>query len=178
MVFSMKLSLSLTSLGLTLLLGTQVAYADIITAKVIHKVAVYREVRIETPRQECRDVEVNKHEGPSTAASVTGTVIGGVLGGVLGHQVGGGRGKDIATAVGAVAGAAGGHEVVDRADSSDRVVHEQQCTKVIDSHTERQLDGYDLDYKLGGKVYHTHAPYDPGSTIPVEVTVTPRFDNR
>lgn len=40
-----------------------------------------------------------------------GTVIGGVVGGVLGHQVGGGTGKDIATAAGVVGGAVVGHEI-------------------------------------------------------------------
>jgi len=40
-----------------------------------------------------------------------GTVIGGVVGGVLGHQVGGGTGKDVATAAGVVGGAVIGHEI-------------------------------------------------------------------
>ncbi|MCW8974910.1 MAG: glycine zipper 2TM domain-containing protein [Sedimenticola sp.] len=40
-----------------------------------------------------------------------GTIIGGVIGGVLGHQVGGGTGKDIATAAGVVGGAVVGHEL-------------------------------------------------------------------
>lgn len=39
-------------------------------------------------------------------SSVGGKVAGAVLGGVLGHQVGGGGGKDVATAVGVVAGSA------------------------------------------------------------------------
>lgn len=39
-----------------------------------------------------------------------GAVTGGVLGGVLGHQVGGGRGKDIATVAGAAGGAYVGHQ--------------------------------------------------------------------
>ena len=153
------------------------AFADPTYAKVIRKVPVYREVKIEEPRQECRQVQANKHEGPSTTESVAGTVIGGVLGGVLGHQVGGGRGKDLATAVGAVAGAAAGHEVANREGSSDHVVTKEECTKVVDSHVERRPDGFDIDYRYGGTTYHTHAPYDPGSRIPVAVTVTPQFDN-
>ena len=39
-----------------------------------------------------------------------GAVAGGVLGGVLGHQVGGGRGKDVATVAGAAGGAYVGHQ--------------------------------------------------------------------
>src|SRR5216683_3155350 len=37
--------------------------------------------------------------------NVPGAVVGAIVGGVLGHQVGGGRGRDVATAGGAVAGA-------------------------------------------------------------------------
>src|SRR5262245_39806246 len=53
----------------------------------------------------CRDcgvvqsVREIKQQGEGTGA---GAVVGGVVGGVLGHQVGGGRGKDVATAVGVV----------------------------------------------------------------------------
>ena len=43
--------------------------------------------------------------------SGAGAVLGGVLGGVLGHQVGGGRGKDLATVAGAVGGAVLGNTV-------------------------------------------------------------------
>jgi len=52
-----------------------------------------------------REVEV-KGEGTGL-----GAVAGGVLGGVLGHQVGNGRGKDVATVLGAAGGAYAGHQV-------------------------------------------------------------------
>ena len=50
-----------------------------------------------------------------------GTVIGGVVGGVLGHQVGGGTGKDIATAAGVVGGAVVGHEIDKRNQQQQNV---------------------------------------------------------
>jgi outer membrane lipoprotein SlyB len=43
--------------------------------------------------------------------SGAGAVLGGLLGGVLGHQVGGGRGKDVATVAGAVGGAVLGNQI-------------------------------------------------------------------
>jgi outer membrane lipoprotein SlyB len=43
--------------------------------------------------------------------SGAGAVIGGIVGGVLGHQVGGGRGKDVATVAGALGGAVAGNEI-------------------------------------------------------------------
>jgi outer membrane lipoprotein SlyB len=52
--------------------------------------------------------------------SGAGAVIGGIVGGVLGHQVGGGRGKDLATAAGAIGGAVAGNEIE---KSNKRTVH-------------------------------------------------------
>lgn len=43
-----------------------------------------------------------------------GAVAGGVVGGVLGNQVGGGRGKKLATVAGVVGGAMVGHEIEQR----------------------------------------------------------------
>ena len=47
-------------------------------------------------------------QGESSGA---GAVIGGVVGGVAGHQVGGGRGKDVATVAGVLGGALIGNEI-------------------------------------------------------------------
>jgi len=50
----------------------------------------------------------NVQQGQGSGA---GAVIGGVLGGVLGNQVGGGRGRDVATVAGAVGGAVLGNTI-------------------------------------------------------------------
>jgi outer membrane lipoprotein SlyB len=47
-----------------------------------------------------------------------GVVGGAVVGGVIGHQIGGGRGKDLATVAGAVGGAVAGNEIEKRAKST------------------------------------------------------------
>lgn len=47
-----------------------------------------------------------------------GAIAGGVVGGVLGHQVGGGRGRDLATVAGVAGGALAGHEIEKRTKSS------------------------------------------------------------
>lgn len=49
-----------------------------------------------------------------------GIVGGAVVGGLLGNQVGGGRGKDVATVAGAVGGAVAGNEIEKRAGSTRR----------------------------------------------------------
>lgn len=53
-------------------------------------------------------VRVVDQKGESTPL---GMIAGGVAGAVLGHQVGGGRGKDVATIAGAAGGAYAGHKV-------------------------------------------------------------------
>ena len=53
------------------------------------------------------DVKTITVKGEGSGA---GLVAGGVIGGVLGHQIGGGRGKDAATVVGAAGGAYAGHQ--------------------------------------------------------------------
>ena len=54
------------------------------------------------------DIQPVTTEGDTSGA---GAVIGAVVGGLLGNQVGGGSGKDAATAIGAVGGALAGNEV-------------------------------------------------------------------
>lgn len=61
-------------------------------------------------RTVCEDVPV-KQINSSDTHRVAGTAIGAVAGGVLGNQVGGGKGKTLATVGGAVAGGVVGNQV-------------------------------------------------------------------
>lgn len=60
----------------------------------------------------CHKVEVRKNS--SDPNRVTGTAVGAVVGGLLGNQVGGGKGRTLATVGGAVAGGATGRYVQGR----------------------------------------------------------------
>ena len=86
----------------------------------------------------CRDcgvvlsVREIKQQGEGTGA---GAVVGGVVGGVLGHQVGGGRGKDVATAVGVVGGAVAGHHI----EKNVRATSSYQIEVQMDDGTLRKL---------------------------------------
>lgn len=55
---------------------------------------------VTTYQQQCQQVAVQRSSGGNTA----GGVLGAIAGAALGNQVGGGSGKDIATAAGAVIG--------------------------------------------------------------------------
>jgi uncharacterized protein YcfJ len=82
-----------------------------------------------TSHQECSQEKVvtNKEWG---ARSVVGTLLGGAAGGALGHQIGGGHGKDAATAVGAVGGAYVGHEVANKNFPDQQVSYREHCRTV------------------------------------------------
>ena len=68
-------------------------------------------------------------------ASGVGAIAGGVIGGVLGHQVGGGRGKDLATVAGAAGGAYAGHQ----AEKNMKSVTEYQVAVKLDDGTTRKI---------------------------------------
>lgn len=61
-------------------------------------------------RTVCEDVPV-KQVNSSDTHRVAGTAIGAVAGGLVGHQIGGGKGKTLATVGGAVAGGVVGNQV-------------------------------------------------------------------
>ena len=65
-------------------------YAEVLSAKKVTE-------KIRTPREVCREV-AETHQAPVKDQNrIAGTAIGAVLGGVLGNQVGGGKGKTLAT---------------------------------------------------------------------------------
>ncbi|MEO6967727.1 MAG: glycine zipper 2TM domain-containing protein, partial [Rhodanobacteraceae bacterium] len=66
------------------------------------------------PHQVCGDQTVVHREPYRDQHQIGGTAIGAVAGALLGHQIGGGKGKDLATVGGAVAGGFAGHEIQKR----------------------------------------------------------------
>ena len=78
-----------------------------------------------------------------------GAVAGGVLGGVLGNQVGGGRGKDVATVAGAAGGAYAGHQVEKNAKSKTQY---QVIVKLGSGESRTFTYGAATAYKVGDKI--------------------------
>jgi uncharacterized protein YcfJ len=94
------------------------------------------------------DVKTVKKQGEGSGA---GAVIGGVAGGVLGHQVGGGRGKDVATVGGALGGAYVGHQVEKESKSTtSHVVVVRMDAKNVPDRTFTYANP--TSYKVGDKV--------------------------
>ena len=59
----------------------------------------------------CHNEVVYRYREVKDPHRVTGTAIGAVAGGLIGNQIGGGKGKDLATIGGAVAGGIAGHKI-------------------------------------------------------------------
>lgn len=102
--------------------------------------------------------------------NVPGAIAGAVIGGLLGHQIGGGRGRDVATAGGVVAGAAIGANVGrDGAQVYSRDV--QRCRTV---HREERPAYWDVTYHFRGRLHRAQFGAPPGPTIVVDTDGVPQ----
>jgi ZIP family zinc transporter len=124
----------------------------------VHAVMGNTEQRCWVERQQVQD------SGRSTA----GTLAGAVIGGILGHQVGSGTGRDVATAAGAIGGAALGSNMAGRGGSYGQDV--QRCANVPSS----RPDYYDVTYNYRGIQHRIQMASDPGQSILVNRNGEPR----
>lgn len=121
------------------------------------------------PEQRCwvEREHVVRERGPN----VPGAIIGGVVGGVLGHQIGSGSGNDVATAIGAIGGAAIGANV-DRHGGRVYAQDVQRCETVPGS---AQPAYWDVTYVFRGQQHRAQLSVAPGATITVNRRGEPRM---
>ncbi|HET9977221.1 MAG TPA: beta/gamma crystallin-related protein [Burkholderiaceae bacterium] len=105
-----------------------------------------------------------------SGTNVPGALLGAVIGGVLGHQVGGGSGKDVATGIGVVAGAAiGGNSGRGQQQTTTQDV--QRCTSA--PHAARPTY-WDVTYNFRGTDHRVQMTTPPGATVTVNERGEPR----
>lgn len=104
--------------------------------------------------------------------NVGGAIVGGVIGGILGHQVGGGRGKDIATAGGAVAGAIIGSNVAN--DRYGNPVGTRDVQRCANTPASSEPAYWDVSYQFRGVTHHVQMSSPPGRTVTVTGDGEPR----
>jgi uncharacterized protein YcfJ len=114
---------------------------------------------------------------PPQEHSVVGAVIGGVAGGLLGSRFGAGNGRVATAAVGAGVGAIAGDRIGAQSQSSGPSAYTtttpvQRCQQV--DHYDTRTTGYMVVYEYDGQRYSTRLPYNPGSQMRVNVSVTPQ----
>lgn len=103
-------------------------------------------------------------------ANVPGAIIGGVLGGVLGHQIGGGRGNDFATAIGAIGGVAIGANV-----GRGGQTYAQDIRRCGTASGSGQPAYWDVTYVFRGRTHRAQLAASPGATITVNGRGEPRI---
>src|SRR6185437_1231176 len=116
------------------------------------------------PRQVCRDEQVAVPETYKDQHQIGGAVVGGLVGALAGHQVGGGKGKTLATVGGAAAGAFAGHEIQKKhqENNASKMETRNVCHTVTDKSTTTKTVGYDVTYTLNGQAGHIRMDHNPG----------------
>lgn len=122
-----------------------------------------------TPDQRCW-VEREQIAPERSAANIPAAIAGAVIGGVLGHQVGGGHGKDLATAAGVVAGGLLGANI-GRGDTSAQTRDVQRCTNASSA---GRPDYWDVSYVFRDQEHRVQMANPPGQTITVNERGEPR----
>ncbi|XNM72932.1 glycine zipper 2TM domain-containing protein [Escherichia coli] len=135
-------------------------YAQVVSATPIKET-------VKTPRQECRNVTVT-HRRPDASKIALPVGARRCSGRVIGHQFGGGRGKDVATVVGALGGGyAGWFKSRALSRKADTYTTTQRRCKTVYDKSEKML-GYDVTYKIGDQQGKIRMDRDPGTQIPLD----------
>ena len=147
------------------------------TARVRTATAQYENVSV--PRNECTNQWVTEQQPVASSRNYGGLALGGIAGAVLGNQIGGGRGRQAATALGAVVGALTGEQLANQnggnggyQQTSPLQQREVQTCRVVND-VQSRLTGYQVEYEYRGQVYSTVTRENPGRTLAVRVSVAP-----
>lgn len=119
----------------------------------------------------------NGYGSGSQAGRNVATVIGGLVGAAIGSQVGGGSARYATAAVGTMVGGMAGQQVYEsnarnRAPRGGTVT---VCDPVPagDYRTNRGVEAYDVTYEYAGRQYTARTGYNPGDRLRVRVDVQP-----
>jgi uncharacterized protein YcfJ len=124
-----------------------------------------------TPEQRCW-VEREEVVQNGNEANIPGAIAGALIGGILGHQVGGGSGKDLATAGGVVAGALVGANV--GRDGGSQQVRAQDVQRCEDIPGRARPEYWDVTYVFRGQEHRVQMTAPPGRRVTVNAYGEPR----
>jgi uncharacterized protein YcfJ len=126
---------------------------------------------VNNPKQVCHDETVTHSAPPKDQHRIAGTAIGAVVGGLVGHQIGGGKGRTLATVAGAVGGGYAGNRIeASRQKPQVTTSVERQCDTV--NNTSSKIVGYDVRYVYNGVTRTVRMDHDPGDRVQVQEGVT------
>ncbi|MBO9661803.1 glycine zipper 2TM domain-containing protein [Dokdonella sp.] len=136
-------------------------YANVISVQPIKR-------KVDHKREVCRDERVVHRARPKDEHQVAGTVIGAIAGGVIGNQVGGGRGRDLATVAGAVGGGYAGKKIQQgQQNKNTYTTTERRCREV--NEPSEEVVAYDVVYEYLGSTQKVRLDHDPGDRVELPV---------
>lgn len=138
--------------------------STIVQARVLSSTPVLAQVSV--PQEVCYD-ELQSREARTSGA---GALLGAVAGAAVGNAVGKGSGRAVATGVGLIGGAILGNHIEGRGRPA-----ETHTVRTCEQETryENKVVGYNVTYEVNGQRYSTRTPHEPGTTIAVQMTVSP-----
>jgi len=154
------------------LAGTTYEVADVLSTT-----PIYHTVEISTPKRECWEEEVARHDrrhdsNDSATPEILGAVIGGALGNAVGHHT---VNSKVGTVVGAVLGGTIAHDIDNSNHEHDTVTTQtvEKCRTVSSTRQEDKLVGYDVRYRYNGTEQTVRMDRDPGDKLRIRVDAEP-----
>lgn len=139
-------------------------YAKVVSVDPVHS-------KTNHPKQVCHDETVTHTAPPKDEHRIAGTAIGAVAGGLLGNQIGGGKGKTLATVAGALGGGYAGNRIEANHQKGQVTTSvERNCSTV--NNTSDKVVGYDVRYEYNGVTRTVRMDHDPGNRVEVQEGVT------
>jgi uncharacterized protein YcfJ len=129
------------------------------------------------PKQVCHDEVVTRHVPVKDQHQIAGTAIGAVAGGLLGNQVGGGKGRTLATVAGAIGGGYAGKRVQENRQETNTTQSVQRRCDMVGEKSDRVV-AYDVKYQYNGVTRSARMDHDPGDRVQVQEGVVSVSDAR
>lgn len=100
-----------------------------------------------------QSIELVQQENASGGSDIgLGTIAGAVIGGVVGNQIGGGRGKTVATVAGVAGGAYVGHQLEKDNRQQARVDAYKVTVRMDDGSYQALMQNTDTNFRVGDRV--------------------------
>ena len=136
-------------------------YARVVSVTPVHEQA-------SAPQQVCHDEVVTQHKPVQDTHQIAGTAIGAVAGGLLGNQIGGGKGRTLATVAGAVGGGYAGHEIQANHQRNATTQATQRRCETVQGNGGDRVVAYDVSYEYNGVTRTVRMDHDPGDKLQVQ----------